>query len=261
MIGIYDSGLGGLTALAELRRHRPDLDILYYADTAHLPYGTKSDDDIRRLAENAVTYLIRRGADLVLVACGTVSSVALPYLTGRLSVPLLGVVEPATHLAAHRSRNGHICILGTTATVRSRAYTRALQTYPHIRAESIACPLFVSLVENGITDAAHPIVRATVRHYLAPLKNSQTDTLILGCTHFPHLAAGIAAYLPGVTLIGAGEAAADALLATRPRVGHGHTIIEVSHAPAAFASAAEHLLGTPLPARVQLKQHTAHSPA
>ncbi len=254
MIGIFDSGLGGLTAMAELRLRRPDLDIFYYADTAHLPYGTRSDEDIRRLAEHAVTYLAGRGADVILIACGTVSSVTLPLLQNKCNIPLIGVVEPTAHLACHISRSGNIGILGTTATIRSHAFERACATHPEIRTHSVACPLFVAMVENGFTSPRDPVVTAAVAHYLSPLRDVQMDTLILGCTHFPHLAAAITAYLPHVTLIGAGEAAADALLATRPRVGHGNTIIEVSHAPSEFARVAEQLLGAPLPTRVRLKK-------
>ncbi len=260
MIGVFDSGLGGLTALAELRRRRPDLDLLYYADTAHLPYGTRTEEDIRRLAARAITYLTTRGADTVLVACGTVSSVALPALSSHFSIPLLGVVEPAAYLASRYTKSRSVAILGTTATIRSHAFEHMLKGQG-IRTTAIACPLFVPLVENGFTAPQDPVARAAVAHYLAPLRDTDADTLILGCTHYPHLAASIAAYLPHVTLIGAGEAAADALLATRPRVGHGHLTIEVSHAPAEFAAAAERLLGAPLPCRVQLARQDKRSPA
>ncbi len=253
MIGIFDSGLGGLTALTELRRHRPDIDIHYYADTAHLPYGTRSSDTLYRLSRAAIAYLIKCGADAVLVACGTVSSVVLPRLQSEFATPLIGVVEPAVHAALHYTRNNIVGILGTEATVRSRAFERALRERAPIATLSVACPLFVSLVENGFTSPNDPIATSAISHYLSPLRDKQIDTLILGCTHFPHLAAGISAYLPGVRLIGAGEAAADAIVATRPRVGHGKLTIEVSDAPDTFARTASRLMGIS-PLHVQLKR-------
>ncbi len=254
MIGIFDSGLGGLTALAELRHHRPDLDITYYADTAHLPYGAKSEEDIRRLTAEGISHLIACGADTILVACGTASSVALPRLTGRYSVPLIGVVEPAAHLARHYTKNNKIGVIGTAATVRSRAFEAALRREASVRVFTAACPLLVHLAENGFTAPHDPVAAAAVAHYLAPLREAGIDTLLLGCTHFPLLAGAIAAYLPHVRLIGAGEAAADALLATRPRVGHGNIRIEVSHSPGDFAAMAERVFSAPLPAPVTLKK-------
>ncbi len=254
MIGVYDSGLGGLTALVELRRYRPDLDIHYYADTAHLPYGARSPDDLERLATDAISYLIRRGADAVLIACGTVSSVVLPKIAPRFSVPLVGVVESAAEAAIRVTMSQCIGIIATEATVRSRTFERSLREKARVATHSVACPLFVPLAENGFTGRNDPIASAAVAHYLSSFKNTDVDTLILGCTHFSHLAAPIAAYLPHVRLIGTGEAAADALIATRPRVGHGRLTIEVSDAPETFGRGAEKLLGAPLPCRVTRRQ-------
>ncbi len=254
MIGVYDSGLGGLTALTELRYHRPDLDIHYYADTAHLPYGTRSPDALYRLADSAVSHLVKSGCDAVLVACGTISSVVLPRLTKTYDIPLIGVVEPAAQAAVQLTESGVVGVIATDATVRSHAFAKALRARGRIATLEAACPLFVSLVENGFTSPADPIVAHTVTHYLAPLRGKKIDTLILGCTHFPHLARSISAFLPGVRLIGAGEAAADALVATHPRVGHGKLIIEVTDAPDAFTEAAKRMLGFPLPCRVGLRK-------
>lgn len=251
MLGVFDSGLGGLTALWELRRLRPDLDIAYFGDTARVPYGTRSPDMICRWAEGALRFLASKGAEAILVACGTVSSVALPRLAGKFSIPLIGVVEPAA-LAAHRlSRRRVIGIIGTEATVRSRAFEAALRRLGGVATVSLACPLFVSLAENGFTDPADPVTRAAAEYYLAPLRDAGIDTLILGCTHFPLLAPHIQRVLPGVRLVGAGEAAAAALVAAHPRVGHGELEVYVSDAPAHFAKAAARLLGAPLPVNVQ----------
>ncbi len=253
MIGVFDSGLGGLTAVAELRRYRPDLDIVYFGDTAHLPYGTRSPESIYRLAREALAFLASEGADAILVACGTVSSVALSRLESAISIPLLGVVEPAVHLALHYTKNNIVGILATTATIESHAFQDALHR-GKVATHAVACPLFVPLVENGFTSLGDPIATPAIAHYLAPLRESHADTVILGCTHFPLLAHGIRAYLPHVRLVGAGEAAAAALVATQPRVGHGETQIYVSDAPTSFTISAERFLGYPLPCRVIQKQ-------
>lgn len=251
MIGVFDSGLGGLTALCELRRLRPDLDIVYFGDTAHVPYGTRSPDTIRRFAGEAIGYLSGLGAEAILVACGTVSSVVLPALTARAACPLWGVVEPSAELAYRVSKNKRIGILATEATVRSRAFEAALRHLGPVATRSVACPLFVSLAENGFISSDDPVSRVAAEHYLSPLRESDLDTLILGCTHFPLLAAHIHRVLPGVRLIGAGEAAAAALVRSTPRVGHGELMIFVSDAPGHFEASAERILGEALPVHVQ----------
>ena len=252
MIGVFDSGVGGLTALRELRRLRPDLDLIYYADTAHLPYGTRSPDTLLRYARRSVTALARMGVEGVLVACGTVSSVVLPRLQRELSLPLWGVVEPAVQMAWHRSRSKRIGVLGTAATVRSRAFERGLSALGSAVTVSRACPLFVSLAENGFTAPTDPVAQAAVAHYLAPMRAAEVDTLILGCTHFPLLAGAISRFLPRVTLVGAGEASAAALCAAQPRVGHGELAVFATDDPQALASQAEHILGGHLPCPVRL---------
>lgn len=251
MIGVFDSGLGGLTALWELRRLRPDLDIVYFGDTAHVPYGTRSPGMIRRFAGEAIDFLSGLGAEAILVACGTVSSVALPDLRKHTACPLFGVVEPAAEAAYRVSRSKHIGILATEATVHSRAFEGALRAIGTVATRSVACPLFVSLAENGFTAPSDPVARAAAEHYLAPLRGSDLDTLILGCTHFPLLASHIQRVLPHARLIGAGEAAAAALVATLPRVGHGELTVYASDAPDRFEATAAGILGTSLPVHVQ----------
>lgn len=251
MIGVFDSGLGGLTALWELRRLRPDLDVVYFGDTAHVPYGTRSPEMIRRFAEEAIDFLSGLGAEAILVACGTVSSVVLPDLRARTVCPVFGVVEPAAQAAYRASRSKHIGILATEATVRSRAFEEALRAIGPVATRSVACPLFVSLAENGFTAPDDPVARAAAEYYLAPLRGSDLDTLILGCTHFPLLAAHIHRVLPHVRLIGAGEEAAAALVGTLPRVGHGELTVYASDAPDRFEATAARILGTALPVHVQ----------
>lgn len=251
MIGVFDSGVGGLTALWELRRLRPDLDIVYFGDTAHVPYGTRSPEMIRRFAGEAVGFLSGLGAEAILVACGTVSSVALPALSEHTGCPLFGVVEPAAEVAYRVSKNKKIGVLATEATVGSGAFDRALRRLGPVVTRSLACPLFVSLAENGFTAPDDPVARAAAEHYLAPLRESALDTLILGCTHFPLLAAHIHRVLPGVRLIGAGEAAAAVLVEETPRVGHGKLAVFASDAPERFEATAARILGTSLPVHVQ----------
>ena len=252
MIGIYDSGLGGLTALRELRIRRRDLDILYFGDTAHLPYGTRSAQTVLRYARLAISFLTSHGADSILVACGTVSSVALPTLQAETQIPLMGVVTPAAEVAYALSHTKKIGVIATDATVRSGAFETALRNLGGVTPLSRACPLLVSLVENGFTGQNDPVARAACEYYLLPLQKANIDTLILGCTHFPLLAHHIHRALPQVTLVGAGEAAAANLLATCPSVGRGQTHLYVSDNPEAFARQATYFLGEELPCPVRL---------
>lgn len=244
MIGIFDSGVGGLTALWELRRLRPDLDIVYFGDTAHVPYGTRSPEMIRRFAGEAVGFLSGLGAEAILVACGTVSSVALPALSEHTGCPLFGVVEPAAEVAYRVSKNKKIGILATEATVGSGAFDRALRRLGPVVTRSLACPLFVSLAENGFTAPDDPVARAAAEHYLAPLRESALDTLILGCTHFPLLAAHIHRVLPGVRLIGAGEAAAAVLV---PVSGMGNSRCSPAMHPTVLKRQPQGFLAPPCP--------------
>ena len=252
MIGVFDSGLGGLTAILELRRLRPDLDIVFFADTARIPYGTRSHATVTRYAREALDFLSSKGADAILVACGTVSSVALPTLAPIFPLPLWGVVEPAAQIAYRVSQNKRIGIVATDATIRTHAFEDTLGTLGSVATWSRACPLFVSMVENGFTSPKDPVAKAAILHYLGDAKRADIDTLILGCTHFPLLAAAIHAYLPKVRLIGAGESAAHALCRTNPRVGHGQLLMYVSDDPKDFRRRAEGFLGAPLPCTVQL---------
>ncbi len=214
MIGVFDSGLGGLTALKELHRLTPGEELIYFGDTGRVPYGTKSAGIITKFALQDAAFLISQGVDAILVACGTVSTTALPVLRDRFAVPIIGVVEPAARAAAAATENGRIGIIGTTATIRSGAFERAVRSVsPDAELISQDCPLFVPLVESGFVGRDCSIARLACEHYLARLRQSGIDTLILGCTHYPLLAPIIAELLPGVRLINTGEAAADALVA------------------------------------------------
>jgi len=192
-IGVFDSGVGGLSVLAALRRELPSEHFIYLGDTARLPYGTKSGDTVVRYALQAAQLLRARQIKALVVACNTASAVALPALRRRLpGLPILGVVEPGAAAAVAASRNGCIAVIGTEGTVRGGAYQRAITTLrPDAVVLAAACQLFVSLAEEGWTEG--PIVAASARRYLDPLFASgadlSPDVLVLGCTHFPALAA------------------------------------------------------------------------
>lgn len=213
MIGVFDSGLGGLTALRHLRAVAPETAYVYFGDTGRVPYGTRSQDTILRYALEDLQLILRFSPDAILVACGTVSANALHVLQEVSPVPVLGVIQPAVQAAVRATRNGRIGVLGTPATIRTHAYRRALlQLAPCLVVEEVACPLFVPMVESGMTDGGDPIVSAICARYLEPLKALDVDTLILGCTHYPLLADAIARVLPRVALIDPGAEATDLLL-------------------------------------------------
>ncbi len=207
-IGVFDSGVGGLTVVAALRRRLPRESILYLGDTARLPYGSKSPATVRRYTERNVEFLVRRGVKAVVVACNTASALALPELA--LPVPTWGVIEPGAERAAALSA-GRIGVIATDATVRSDAYAIALRRLrPELAIVSRACPLFVPLVEEGWHD--DPVTAQVADRYLRPLLAEGIDTLVLGCTHYPLLAAVLARVAgPGVQLIDSAEAVAAAV--------------------------------------------------
>jgi glutamate racemase len=219
-IGIFDSGVGGLTVLKGLRARLPREHLLYLGDTARLPYGTKGPDTVARYAVQAASHLVERGIKLLVVACNTASAVAMPELArGFAPLPVLGVVEAGAEAAVKASRTGHIAVLATESTVKGGAYERAIQSRrKDARVYSQACSLFVALAEEGWVKG--PLVESVVREYLHPLleekKREGLDSLVLGCTHFP-LLKGAIAHVAGadVKLVDSGEtvaAAAEELL-------------------------------------------------
>ncbi|RAL23091.1 glutamate racemase [Lujinxingia litoralis] len=185
-IGVFDSGVGGLTVMRALVEALPHEDLLYLGDTARVPYGNRGAETIRRYALNAARLLVNRNIKALVVACNTATAYALPALQDALDIPVFGVVEPVAALAAARSQSGHIALIGTRATVRSHSYTRALMNLrPDAHVHPIACPLLVPLAEEGWTRG--PVVEEVLQHYLEPLTRSPIDTMILGCTHYPLL--------------------------------------------------------------------------
>ena len=184
-IGVFDSGVGGLTVVTALRRRLPRESILYLGDTARLPYGSKSPDTVLRYTRRNIEFLTERGVKAVVVACNTASALALPDLDSGTGIPTWGVIEPGARKAAEVSR-GKVGIIATEATVRSDAYARELRRLrPDLEILSRACPLLVPLVEEGWHD--DPVTEEVAQRYLAPLLEAGIDTLVLGCTHYPLL--------------------------------------------------------------------------
>ena len=211
-IGVFDSGLGGLTVVRQLRRRLPRESIVYFGDTGRVPYGTRGPEVIAAYAREAERFLLRFDVKLIVAACGTVSSVAA-HTGDELPVPFIGVVNSAAQAASAATRNGCVGVIGTAATIRSGAFTRQIQAArPDTRVVSAECSLLVPLVETGWTDETDPITQMAVQRYLAPIKAEGADCLILGCTHFPVLAPMIAREMGGaVALINTGKTTADAV--------------------------------------------------
>jgi len=189
-IGIFDSGIGGLTVASEIARALPEEDLIYLGDTARLPYGTKSAATVVRYSERAVDLLLRYPVKAVVIACNTASAHALESLRSHTDLPVLGVIEPGARAAAGATRGGPIGVCGTEATIRSGAYQRALAAALDIDFAALGSrviarpwPLLVPLAEEGWTD--HPVARLTLKTYLAPFVEAGVDTLVLGCTHYP----------------------------------------------------------------------------
>jgi glutamate racemase len=191
-IGIFDSGIGGLTVARQIHRALPNEDLVYLGDTARVPYGTKSPSTVVRFSCEDTQFLVQQNVKAVVVACNTASAWALPTLEKKFKVPVFGVILPGVRAALDRTRNQRIGVIGTGATIRSKAYSNGLLARcDTAKVFSRACPLLVPLVEEGWTN--HRVTRDILREYLAPLRHHRIDTLILGCTHYPLLKPAIRA--------------------------------------------------------------------
>lgn len=206
-IGVFDSGLGGLTAVRALRQILPEENLIYFGDTARVPYGGRSKETLLKYAGQDVRFLRSFDLKAILIACGTVSTTCLTTLRNDNNLPILGVVEPTCHRAAKVSKTGKIGIIATQASIRSGAYEDILRDLrPEVEVHSLACPLFVPLVENGRFRRGDIVIETVAREYLEPLKATGIDTLILGCTHYPLLTDIISEIMgPKVSLVSAGE--------------------------------------------------------
>lgn len=253
-IGIFDSGIGGLTVFAAVRKALPNESIIYLGDTARVPYGTKSAETVIKYSLQCAHFLCNRGIKALVVACNTSSAYSLPFLRQEVDVPVIGVIEPGVRAALTASKTKHIGVIGTPATIASNAYARLLkESEPNARIVSQACPLFVPLVEEGWLDheATHIIAKA----YLESFRGEKIDTLILGCTHYPLLKPVISEVIgSGVLLIDSAEAAADAvktelskknlLIDKKEKTSHQ---LYVTDLPARFETVAINFLGRNLP--------------
>lgn len=211
-IGVFDSGLGGLTALKQLRQDLPHEDFIYFGDTARLPYGGKEREELLPLACTDIALLQSFGVKAILIACGTVSSVILPAIQNNYDFPLLGVIESAVVAAAKATANRKVGIWATEASIRSGAYEQGLRAQGVETIVAIPCPKLVPLIEGGHTDPFDPKVRQAVDEYLEPILKEGCDTLILGCTHFPLLESAIYARVgKKLHLINVGQESARSL--------------------------------------------------
>lgn len=259
-IGIFDSGIGGLTVLNSLGRLLPHERLIYLGDTARGPYGTKSAETVTKYAFENTDFLVDKGIKLLVVACNSASAVALEALTECYALPVVGVVTPGAQAAASKTLNGKVGVIGTEATIASGAYSRALRALkPDIEVYTRACPLFVPLAEEGWV--SNDVARQTTALYLASLASSGIDTLILGCTHYPLLAGVIGAYLgPGVALVDSAQATAEMvrdILATRGlqrQSGSGGASFFVTDVPERFVRVGQRFLGERVESAVRIER-------
>jgi glutamate racemase len=252
-IGVFDSGIGGLSVLRELLRLMPDESYIYLGDSARVPYGTKSAETVRLFAGQCAQFLLDQGVQLIVVACNTASAVALETIRAAVDIPVIGMIEPAAGAALQSTRSGQIGVIGTRGTVSSGAYPAVIHTLsgddPAPTVHSFACPLFVPLVEEGWID--HPATRLVAQDYLDHLfaGSPDIDTLVLGCTHYPLLKPLLHELLPSVHLIDCGEHAAhvarDILGHSAPRSTNAAPNVRfyLTDIPLAFVSIAERFLG------------------
>ena len=254
-IGVFDSGLGGLTAVKALRRLLPGEDLIYFGDTARVPYGGRSRETLLKYARQDIAFLRSFDLKAVLIACGTVTSTSLDTLRKENDLPVLGVVEPSCREALAVTNNKKIGMIATLASARSGAYERTLKGLDaDVQVVSQPCPLFVPLVENGRISRGDVVIETVAREYLEPLKATGVDTLILGCTHYPLLTEIIGDIMgPEVTLVSAGEESAfelkRLLKAGSLRADEGQTggvDFYVSDRPEDFEKIASVFLGTEL---------------
>lgn len=210
-IGVFDSGIGGLTVLRAIRQLMPFESTVYFGDTARVPYGPKSPQTIRRYSLEASDFLLGEGVKMIVVACNTATAHALPSVADYAPVPVVGVVEPGATQAARHSQSGRIGVIGTQGTIESRAYERAIRAVrPDATVFGVACPLFVALAEEGWTEGE--VARLTAERYLTPLLAHDIDTLVLGCTHYPLLEPLLAEVVGSdIDLIDSARATAEAV--------------------------------------------------
>ncbi len=251
-IGIFDSGVGGLTVFRAVERRLPNESLIYLGDTARIPYGVRSPATVQRYALECANFVQRKGVKAIVIACNTASALAADYLRSKFSIPIIGVIRPGARRAVEQTRNGRIGVVATEATVASGAYQRAmLAIHNGLEITSRACPLFVPLAEEGWID--HPVTRQVAEEYLGDFR-SHIDTLVLGCTHYPILRPVIEQVLGDrVSYVDSGEAIADTLAEMLEDEGLARatelqraTEFYVTDSASRFSRVAELFLGRPL---------------
>ncbi len=238
-IGVFDSGIGGLTAVKRLHEIMPKESIIYFGDTGRVPYGNRGRDTIIKYTRQDIRFLLQYDIKAIVVACNTASSAALETVQGEFDLPIFGTVEPSCEKALKVTKNGRVGVIGTAATVGSGVFTRSLKAADKsLRVIEQACPLFVPLVENGRVKPGDVVIETVVREYLEPLKDAGVDTLILGCTHYPLLHGVISDFMSdSVTLVDSGAEAANAVRRAVDASGEeaGETQYFVSDDPSGFS--------------------------
>lgn len=248
-IGIFDSGIGGLTVFKEVSSILPLEDIVYLGDTARVPYGIRSAETVARYSFECTDFLMKELIKVLVVACNTVSAISLSEIRQRVPIPVIGVIEPGAKAAKEATRNKRVGVIGTEATIRSSAYTKAIKALDEtIEVFGLACPLFVPLVEEGWTEGE--IARLVADKYLSPLKDSGIDTIVLGCTHYPLLKNVIREVMDGISII---DSAVETGKALKAVLGEGPLLkttgypgihrFFVTDSTAKFVSVGERFLG------------------
>lgn len=264
-IGVFDSGIGGLTVVSALRTLLPNESIFYLGDTARVPYGGKSETTVQRYSLEIAAMLLEEKAKTVVVACNTASALALPQLEKSLPVPVTGVILPGARAAIAKTRTGHVGVIGTRATIKSGAYEHALRSLnPDVRVTARACPLLVPLIEEGWLE--NTITDEIIMQYLGPLMEDGIDTLVLGCTHYPLLRHAVARLLgDGVALVDSAENCANAVreLLVRenlcaPETNGGALQVALTDPPDNFLRVAREALQLEV-GEVQLRDVTVHA--
>jgi glutamate racemase len=259
-IGIFDSGVGGLTVLHAVLEALPREHLVYLGDTGRYPYGTKSAETVTRYSIENVEFLVAKGIKMLVVACNTASAVALEALEARFRLPIVGVIDPGARAAVARTRNGRVGVIGTEATIASGAYTSALRALrPGLEIYTRACPLLVPLAEEGWVEG--PIPRGVAETYLATLQKSGIDTLVLACTHYPLLRPVIEEVMGDkVGLVDSAEETARAVTALLEagglarRRGTGSTSFFVTDVPDRFVRIGQRFLGARVESAVRLER-------
>jgi glutamate racemase len=252
-IGVFDSGIGGLTVVKRIASALPEENIIYFGDTARVPYGSKSNETVIEYSIEDAKFLMQKNVKAIVVACNTASSVALAELKKNFNVPIIGMIEPGARTAIKATRNNRVGVIGTRATISNKAYSnKILQLSPDVRVFETACPLFVPLAEEGWID--HKATYEIAEEYLKELREENIDTLVLGCTHYPIISKVIQEVIgEDVTLVDSGVVAAGMIKDELDRTGlhtgsysTGNQELYVSDIPTKFREVAELFLGNPV---------------